>query len=383
MKTKPLPKIDSEDNSLKSSGILNKYAAGTNYVPETGPAIVGEKGPETILSANQVRQTQDGAHVENLNKGDAVIPANKEYDLVKIEGDIIRFVGKMPQTGTSGVTGGSVFPSISGGSTSGPGTATATGSPGPTTGPAGAAAGASGPPAATSVGMSSATGNDTPDQLSAQVPAVSGSNEAILKTIRQRESNGNYKLASSGSSASGAYQFIDGTWNSLTKQFNIGTEYKRAMDAPPNVQDAVADAYINDILKKNGGDVSKVPLVWYTGNAQGRISDSAIAANNGLTPAMYQSKWLADYAKNGGSVPGGAATLASNAPATGGNLNSMSTSAEAKDLSTPARTSPAEQTFASAAPQQTQPSQQQKTITGEVPLNRRLQQVFPQTKLAA
>ena len=102
----------------------------------------------------------------------------------------------------------------------------------------------------------------------------------ILATIKQRES-GNYTETARGSSASGAYQFIDSTWQDLTKKYGMGQEFQRAKDAPPQVQDAVAAAYVNDILRANNGDVSKVPLVWYTGNAQGKMSDAAIASNNG------------------------------------------------------------------------------------------------------
>jgi hypothetical protein len=134
-------------------------------------------------------------------------------------------------------------------------------------------------------------------------PGSSGDAEVdkILATIRQRESGGNYTAQTPKGSASGAYQFINSTWKGLTKQYGIGTEYGSAKDAPPEIQDAVASAYVKDILKKNNGDVSKVPLVWYTGNAQGQMSAAALATNGGLTPEAYQAKWLASYNSQGGS----------------------------------------------------------------------------------
>ena len=144
-----------------------------------------------------------------------------------------------------------------------------------------------------------------PDAVAANVPltATAGGNipaniEKILATIRTKESGGDYGAQARGSTASGAYQFIDSTWNSVTGKYGIGQEYRRAKDAPPAVQDAVAAAYVQDILRNNGNDVSKVPLVWYTGNAAGNISASAIAANNGLTPQAYQADWMSIY--NGG-----------------------------------------------------------------------------------
>jgi hypothetical protein len=120
------------------------------------------------------------------------------------------------------------------------------------------------------------------------------SNQAILETIRMKESGNDYGAQNPTSTASGAYQFIDGTWQALTSKYGIGTEYSKAKYAPPEIQDAVADKYVNEILQKAGGDVSKVPVAWYTGNIQG--------TSNHATPgqvAAYQSDWLRIY--NGGS----------------------------------------------------------------------------------
>ena len=64
------------------------------------------------------------------------------------------------------------------------------------------------------------------------------------------------------------------------------------MDAPPAIQDTIAALYVSDILQQNNGDITKIPLVWYTGNPQGEISQKALALNKGFTPTQYQSKWL-------------------------------------------------------------------------------------------
>lgn len=130
------------------------------------------------------------------------------------------------------------------------------------------------------------------------------SNEQILETIKQKESaGGNYSENSikNDSTASGAYQFLDSTWQHLTKRYGIGTEYPRAYLAPPEIQDAIADKYVSEILQQTGGDVSKVPLVWYTGNAQGQISERGLKANKGLTPEKYQQDWMALYNKQPGA----------------------------------------------------------------------------------
>ena len=116
-------------------------------------------------------------------------------------------------------------------------------------------------------------------------------------TIRERESGGNYQAQAKKTSASGAYQFIDTTWQTLTKKYGIGEEYSKAKLAPKDIQDAIAKKYIAEILKESGGDISKVPLKWYTGNIQGKISQQGLDANNGLTPEAYQKKWMETYKK--------------------------------------------------------------------------------------
>lgn len=136
--------------------------------------------------------------------------------------------------------------------------------------------------------------------------------ESILETIRLQESSNNYRadlllnqaaqqrarsLGYSKASASGAYQFTDSTWRRLTKKYHIGTQYERAVQAPPNIQDAVAAAHVKEILVSSGGDISKVPLVWYTGNEQGRLTPGQAAMNSGLTASSYQTKWLQTYSR--------------------------------------------------------------------------------------
>jgi hypothetical protein len=133
----------------------------------------------------------------------------------------------------------------------------------------------------------------------------------ILNTIKQRETGAEknpYTARNPTSTASGAYQFIDGTWNGLTRKYHIGTQYSRASDAPPDIQDAVASRYVQDILEENNGDISKVPLVWYSGNPEGNISQSAIEKNQGLTPKSYQTAWMRTH--NQTAATGGAITRA-------------------------------------------------------------------------
>lgn len=114
---------------------------------------------------------------------------------------------------------------------------------------------------------------------------------AILQTIRTLESGGRYDAQAPGSSASGAYQFINSTWN------NFGG-YTRAVDAPPEIQDGKAVESVTAILAANNNDVSAVPVVWYIGHVP--IGDEwdrvpYAGAGNVLTPRQYQVKWMTIY----------------------------------------------------------------------------------------
>jgi len=128
----------------------------------------------------------------------------------------------------------------------------------------------------------------------------------IMSTIKIRESGGDYTAKNSGSSASGAYQYINSTWQAEATKAGIdwqGNGWTSAYMAPASVQDTVAKNNIQNILNSNNGNINAVPNVWYTGNPQGNMTASQIAANNGLTSQQYTSKWLADYAKvTGGTL---------------------------------------------------------------------------------
>lgn len=128
--------------------------------------------------------------------------------------------------------------------------------------------------------------------------------ERILATIRALESGGDYSIRARGSTASGAYQFLDSSWDGYGG-------YLRASDAPPAVQDAKAASNVAAILDRHSGDVSAVPVVWYIGQVPAADSaewDSVPApeAGNRLTPRQYQSRWMSEYERQ---VPATTTTL--------------------------------------------------------------------------
>lgn len=146
--------------------------------------------------------------------------------------------------------------------------------------------------------------------------------EQILATIKARESGGDYSAQSPSSSASGAYQYINDTWQRMTRKYNIGTEYARAKDAPPEIQDEVARRNVQDILKQVNGDITKVPNVWYTGNTEGRMTARQLAANKGLTAEQYQQSWMTAFNKAGTTqvALAGSATRPASSAISGGSI---------------------------------------------------------------
>lgn len=131
--------------------------------------------------------------------------------------------------------------------------------------------------------------------------------DKIANAIKIQESGGQYnnnkQFENSGgkNTASGAYQFINPTWKSLTQKYGIGTEYSSAYMAPAGVQDEVAKKYIADILDANNGNITAVPNTWYTGNASGAMTAKQLAANNGYTSQQYTADWIKKYNKINGT----------------------------------------------------------------------------------
>lgn len=139
--------------------------------------------------------------------------------------------------------------------------------------------------------------------------------EEILAAIRQRESGNNYQAKAPKSSASGAYQFVDSTWQGLLKRYDL-TGPSSARDATPQLQDYVAGRYIADILKSHGGDLRAVPAVWYTGKYDPSKLDYVPhpEAGNNLSVRAYVDHWLEALAEHSPGFEGAAGVVVSDTP---------------------------------------------------------------------
>jgi len=136
----------------------------------------------------------------------------------------------------------------------------------------------------------------------------------ILLTIRTLESNNNYKAQSPYATASGAYQFIDSSWKQFASSVQGASQYARAKDAPPNIQDQVATLYVKSILASTGNQLAAVPVKWYYPKAWGNpaILDSIPGTGNKLTVREYAEKWLYIYGMLNGETIGDAGQRAIN-----------------------------------------------------------------------
>lgn len=115
----------------------------------------------------------------------------------------------------------------------------------------------------------------------------------LMNALKTHESAGNYDAKNPHSTASGGYQVTNGTWNNFQG-------YPRAVDAPPQVQDAWAKQNISNNLKRYGGDPFKATVAHYYPAWAGSPDkwDSAPIGKNGQpipgaeTPSQYLSKVL-------------------------------------------------------------------------------------------
>ncbi|HUX68894.1 MAG TPA: hypothetical protein VMV41_00120 [Cellulomonadaceae bacterium] len=141
--------------------------------------------------------------------------------------------------------------------------------------------------------------------------------DSFLAALRKQESGNNYTSQSNSSTASGAYQYLDSTWN------HYGG-YARAWQAPPAVQDARARADVTSNLAAYGGDWSKVAAAHFAGGGwvqqhpdKTTWNQNPAPGSNNPTVASYVSGVL-KAAGGSGSVPtaGGTFTTSLGTPAT-------------------------------------------------------------------
>ena len=110
--------------------------------------------------------------------------------------------------------------------------------------------------------------------------------DAVMHGIMIQESGGNYSAQNSTSSASGAYQYIDSTWNDYGG-------YTHAKDAPPAVQDARMRADITAARDHFNGDWERVIAAHFAGEDGQAGSKTNWSTHPGTDANQNPSIW--DY----------------------------------------------------------------------------------------
>jgi hypothetical protein len=126
--------------------------------------------------------------------------------------------------------------------------------------------------------------------------AVAGGDKVdqFLAKVRAHESGGNYKILTGAAkknpsmTASGAYQIINSTWNGYGG-------FKRAMDAPPEVQDAKAREMVASYQQMFGDDSRLWSAAWYGGSGTAKALQSGKKSwddepNAGLSLRKYADR---------------------------------------------------------------------------------------------
>ena len=114
---------------------------------------------------------------------------------------------------------------------------------------------------------------------------------SFMSSLRFQESSGNYQAVGPPTKygrATGAYQFLDSTWQSQAGQF--ASQYPSAHLAPPAVQDQVAAAYMTNLFNKyHRWDL--VAIAWHAGPG---VADQVAAGGSlgsigdgGISTAQY------------------------------------------------------------------------------------------------
>lgn len=166
------------------------------------------------------------------------------------------------------------------------------------------------------------TGTQQPGQSIGNPMSIIGNAVTALKTpaptqapvrigtkLTQFESGGKYDAKSKSSSASGVAQWLDSTWGNYDG-------YKRAADAPPEVQNKRLANDMDRLTKKYGGDEKLIALAWIGGEgaadklAKGDASVLTKKDANGLSYGDYINRVIGQTS----STPAKTSAPASKAP---------------------------------------------------------------------
>ena len=143
------------------------------------------------------------------------------------------------------------------------------------------------------------------DPSSSSVSLSGGSLDRFLQVLAYQESRGNPTIGAGGSSASGKYQYVSGTWKARASLYGPAGQYTSAGQAPEEVQDAVAYIEYTQVFNSLGGDFAKLAINHYLPAALTDPTRMDVVPNpeagNKYTPREYGNMMLENMQKGVGS----------------------------------------------------------------------------------
>lgn len=166
---------------------------------------------------------------------------------------------------------------------------------------------------------------DCGSSTSTSTPASGGFEDKLLRAIMTVESGGDPTAQNPDSSASGKYQYIDRTWNSVKQAYPPAIPFAHAKEAPEAMQDAVAYIEYATKIRTLGEDVFKLAVSHYEpaninnpNAADIAYANSVVAAFNAgqgaQIPLLYND--APDFARYLQASGGGAPTTPTATPNT-------------------------------------------------------------------
>lgn len=136
----------------------------------------------------------------------------------------------------------------------------------------------------------------------AGLPIANGSIDRFLQVLAYQESSNNPTAETSGSSASGKYQYIDSTWRARYDLYGPASAYARASQAPEAIQDAVAYIEYTETFRDLDNDIFKLAVNHFypRANSDPSLLDTK-PGNNSITVREYADKLIQNIGKSVGS----------------------------------------------------------------------------------
>lgn len=134
---------------------------------------------------------------------------------------------------------------------------------------------------------------------------ANGSIDRFLQVLAYQESRGDPKAQARTSTASGKYQYINGTWRARESLYGPSGQYSRALLAPEEVQDAVAYIEYTQKFRELDSDIFKLAVSHFLPAANSDPTKlDQVPSGNSITPRQYAERLIQNMGNGiGGEIP--------------------------------------------------------------------------------